>query len=201
MRPERLIAAALGLTLLALSGPACKRSDDPGISSKARVMPKNGQVWGRDLATGLGLQEWELCQELGQLDCISQAHLITMGGVEPTALGIDQPLANAAVSAPIAVDRVAMAACGERYRRDQAGPAVIFGAILDSAKGADKDKARDEVASLLVQRLLAREATQDEVAALSDLYDAVEPISEDPDRDWAIGACMMVATSTEALFY
>lgn len=199
MRPEPLLLLAMGLFTLA--GPACQRADDPGTSAKARVMPKHGQVWGRDLATGLGLQEWELCQELGQLDCISQAHLITLGGVEPTTLGIDQPLPNASVSAPIAVDRVAMAACGERYERDLAGPAVLFGALLEGERGADRKKAREEVSHLLVQRLLAREATGDEVAALVDLYDAVEPISEDPDRDWAIGACMVVATSTEALFY
>lgn len=199
MRPDHLLLWALGLSTLL--GPACKTADDPGTSAKARAMPKHGQVWGRDLATGLGLQEWELCQELGQLDCISDAHLITLGGVEPTALGIDQPLANAAVSAPIAVDRVAMAACGERWERDLAGPAVIFGAVLEAKAGADRKKAREEVSSLLVQRLLARQATKDEVAALVDLYDALEDISEEPDRDWAIGACMMVATSTEALFY
>lgn len=199
MRPDRLLVLALGL--FTVSGAACKTEDAPGTSSKARVMPKSGQVWGRDLATGLGLQEWELCQELGQMDCISDAHLITLGGVEPTTLGIDQPLANAAVSAPIAVDRVAMAACGARYERDLAGPAVLFGAVLEEKKGADKEKARDEVARLLVQRLLSRQANDDEVAALVDLYDAVQPIAEDPDRDWAIGACMVVATSTEALFY
>ena len=53
----------------------------------------------------------------------------------------------------------------------------------------------------LVQRLLSREPTKDELAALVDLYDEIEDLSSDPDRDWAIGACVVVATSTEALFY
>lgn len=198
MRPDALSTLALAGLLL---GPGCQSEVDPGASSKARVMPKHGEVWGRDLAIGLGLQEWELCTELGQLDCIAEAHLITLGGVEPTTLGIDQPLPNASVSAPIAVDRVAMSACGERYRRDQAGPAVIFGPVLAEAGAVARRKVRDEVALLLVQRLLGRAATEEEVAALSDLYDAIEPVADDPARDWAVGACMVVATSTEALFY
>ena len=58
MRPDRLATlsfAALALAGLVLAGPACQREAEPGTSSKARVMPKNGEVWGRDLATGLGL--------------------------------------------------------------------------------------------------------------------------------------------------
>jgi len=167
------------------------------VSSKARVMARSGAVWGRDLAGGLGLQEWELCSELGGYDCIAEAHLITLGGVEPTVLGIDQPLPNAAVSAPIAVDRVATSACGERYVRDSAGSPVIFGAILEE----DTEKNRKAVSKLLIQRLLGREALEAELTSLEDLYATLTPLSKDLRRDWAVGACVVVATSTEALFY
>jgi hypothetical protein len=196
VRLDPLLALGVALALVLL--PACKDAEQPSVSSKARVMPKQGAVWGRDLAIALGLSDWELCAELGTFDCISDAHLITLGGVEPEELGIDRPLPQAAVSAPIAVDRVAIAACGERLARDEAGPAVIFGPVLD---GAGEARGRRDVAKVLVQRVLARQPSETEVAALVDLYDAIEPVSEQPARDWAIGACVVVATSTEALFY
>lgn len=193
MRPERLVP--LGMVLVWL-GVGCA-TEPSSVSQKARVMPKGGAVWGRDLAAGLGLQQWELCAELGGYDCIGEAHLVTLGGVEPAELGIDEPLANASVSAPLAVDRVAIAACAERYRRDQAGPAVLFGPVLE----LDDKAHREAVATLLVERLLAREPKADELAAIVELYEQVAPLSSDPVRDWSVGACVMVATSTEALFY
>lgn len=196
MRPEpraRLAALAV-FAVLGLS--ACK-GEPESVSAKARVVAKSGAVWGRDLANGLGLQEWELCAELGGYDCIGEAHLITLGGVEPEVLGIDEPLPNATVSAPIAVDRVAASACAERWDRDQAGPAVVFGPVLEE----DSAKSREAVAGALVERLLARRATRAELQSLVDLHDAVAPVSQAPLRDWAVGACVVVATSTEALFY
>lgn len=194
MRPER---SSLGLVfLLGVLALGCNREPE-SVSSKARVMAKTGAVWGRDLANGLGLQEWELCSELGAYDCISDAHLITLGGVEPTRLGIDDPLPNASASAPIAVDRVAISACAERYQRDQSGTPVLFGPVLEE----DTKKAREQVAGDLVRRLLGRQPQESELDALMDLRDALEPVSTDLVRDWSVGACVTVATSTEALFY
>ena len=194
MRPDLTIL--LSLLLLLLGG--CNRGDEAQASRTARVIPKSGAVWGRDLAQGLGLSEWELCTELGISDCIQDAHLITLGGVEPARLGIDDPLPEAPVSAPIAVDRVALSACGERLTRDEAGPAVLFGPVLEK----DSKKNRRAVAEQLIIRLLSREPTKEEVDGLAiDLYADIEAASDAPARDWAAGACMVVATSTEALFY
>ena len=150
-----------------------------------------------DLANGLGLQTWELCAELGTYDCIEDAHLVTLGGVEPAQLGIDDPLPNASVSAPIAADRVAIAACAQRFTRDQAGPSVLFGPVLDGDTAGN----RKTVSENLVRRLLGREPNTAEIGSLLDLHDTLEPLSSDLTRDWSIGACVVVATSTEALFY
>jgi len=190
----RLDTLLVALTLAV----GCKDAQQPTVSQKARVLPKTGEVWGRDLAQGLALDDWSLCTELGRYDCISDAHLITLGGVEPEELGIDARIDQASVSAPIAVDRVAVAACGERVARDESGAAVIFGPLKD---GEATPAERREVANLLVQRLLARHPTETELSGLVDLYDTIEPLSDDPVREWAIGACVVVATSTEALFY
>lgn len=194
MRLELRLVGWLALGALTLAG--CGKEPQT-VSSKARVVAKTGGVWGRDLANGLGLSEWELCSELGSYDCIQEAHLIALGGVEPEVLGIDQPLPNASVSAPIAVERVATQACTTRYTRDQAGPAVIFGPVLEK----DTRAHREQVAEALVRRLLAREPTKEEVGALADLHDDLESVSSDLPRDWSVGACVVVATSTEALFY
>lgn len=176
----------------------CNRKDgDQSTSRTARVVAKSGEVWGRDLAQGLGLQEWELCKELGTTDCISEAHRITLGGVEPEVLGIDDPVEVATVSAPIAVDRVALSACGERYTRDADGTAVIYGPVLEK----NSKRSREAVSEQLIVRLLSRHPTKEEVDGLVDLYETIEPLTDTPVRDWAIGACVVVATSTEALFY
>ena len=208
MLPERnrgTVRTCMMVAVLALA-PACK--DDPAAvkrdySAKARVLPKSGEVWGRDLANGLALEEWELCRELGQLDCVSEAHRITLGGVEPARLGIDEPLETTPVSAPIAVDRVALSACSLRYERDVEGPAVIFGPVLDANRSSRFDwlQAREQVAQSLVRRLLSRDPKAEEVEALVATYDALDGISDNVLRDGSIGACMVVATSTEALFY
>ena len=180
--------------LVACGSPA---EDARETSAKARVKAKSGQVWGRHLAQALGLFEWELCSELGRVDCLGEAHLITLGGVEAQRLGIDEPTPPTA-SAPIAADRVALAACAERLRLDREGPAVLFGPVLE--KGATKG-ARREVVENLVRRVLSRDPTRSEVDGLVGLYDELEPIAAEPVSDWSVGACMVVATSLEALFY
>lgn len=189
MRPKPLL-------LLCLLAAACAAG--PRTTSRInRVQPRPGEVWARDLGNALGLQPWELCAELGARDCVEEAHRITLGGMEPATLGIDAPLPEPSVSAPMAADRVAISACGERFVRDQAGPALIFGPVLER----DSRRRRAEVSGTLVLRLLGRSATDAELDALEALYDALRDREGDPVRPWAVGACVVVSTSTEALFY
>lgn len=51
---------------------------------------------------------------------VDEVHRIVLGGVEPYTLGVREPLPLIAVTAPIAQDRVALAACTERIERDLA---------------------------------------------------------------------------------
>jgi hypothetical protein len=187
-----ILVALLALAVLT----ACAAG--PRTTSRInRVQPRSGEVWARDVGNALGLQPWELCAELGTRDCVEEAHRITLGGVEPASLGIDAPLPEPSVSAPLAADRVAISACGERYARDKAGPAVLFGPVLDR----DSRRSREEVSAALVLRMLGRPATSDEIDALEALYDDIKDKADDPVRSWAVGACVVVTTSTEALFY
>jgi hypothetical protein len=92
---------------------------------------------------------------------------------------------------------VAISACGERFDRDRSGTAVLFGPVLT----IDTPAGRQEVSENLVRRVLARQPTQADIDALEGLHGTLSPISDDLVRDWSVGACVVVSTSTEALFY
>ena len=87
---------------------------------------------------------------------------------------------------------------GQRFDLDRSGAPVIFGPILDAP---DDPGAREAVADLLVRRLLHRAPAQSDIDSLAAFYDVVAAQSNDVVRDGSVGACVIVATSTEALFY
>lgn len=190
-----MLASLLALAVL----PACgtKEKEVREVSAAPRMKAKSGAVWRNDMMQALALEKDELCKELGTYDCIDVAHRITMGGVEAERLGIDEPLAEPPSSAPIAFDRAALSACSTRLDKDRAGSPVIFGPVL----AADTAEARAEVATTLIERVLARHPTEEQVDGLVGLYDTLAPLSSDPVADWSVGACVVVTTSVEALFY
>lgn len=167
---------------------------DP-TSRAPQLQRKTGGVLARDLAQALELPRDAVCRELGIHDCAEVAHRIVLGGVEPYVLRVDEPIPGTAVSAPIAADRLALAACGERARRDfeRPGEAVLFGAL---ARGGDPASARADAVGGLYRRLLAREPDPSERAALEQL--AAGPAT---DQDFAVLACFTIATTLEHLFY
>lgn len=178
--------------------PGPELSDELVPSRKARVKFKGGERYARDLAASLELGREAICNELGQYDCV-QVHAIALGGVEPYQLGIDEPLATAPISAAIAVERVALSACSARIDADLADPAS---AVLVSFASAEPSRGeREALAADLFDRLLRRDATLDEIAALTAFYDEVAADSDQPARDWARLSCLSVATMLEALFY
>jgi hypothetical protein len=159
----------------------------------------------------LGLPRDQLCRELGVQDCVDQTHRVVLGGVEPYDLGIYNPLAVAPMTAPIAADRVALAACGAAARRDVTKPAdAVFFAGLQPLAGLT-DAQRRQVAERLYDRLLLRDAEAFEVDALVGLHgDVVAELAAagttttaagGADEQWLTLSCFAVATSLEALFY
>lgn len=170
-------------------------------SHKARVKFKGGERYARDLAAALDLPRDTLCRELGTYDCVGDVHRIALGGVEPYELGVDDPLPVAPVSAAIAIDRVALSACTARVDRDIETPAdaALFGPLL-TGDPADAG-VREGIAADLVDRILRRDATPDEVAALAGLWSDLEADADDPARAWAQLSCFAVATMLESLFY
>lgn len=178
-------------------GDGIKR--EPLASSKARVRFKGGERWGAELARGLGLERGELCQELSSYDCIGEVHAIALGGVEPYRLRIDTPLPKPPVTAPIAVERVALSACSTRAERDLAdvSKAVIFKEMSAEPTAAELRA----MGQRLVEGLLSREAQEDDLNAMVAFYGELEGSDDERRKAWATLSCFALASSLEMLFY
>jgi hypothetical protein len=159
---------------------------------------KGGAVYASDLARGLDLDREEVCLELGVSDCATVVHKVALGGVDPYDGGVYQPLPRAPVTAPIALDRIAVSACSLRAERDFANPATaaIFGALAQNDTSAE---ARGAVVMALYDELLLRTPTTAEHEAVVGLYDELD--GDAVPRRWAKLACIAIATTTEAAFY
>ena len=172
-------------------------------SHKARVKFKGGEVMLRDLSAALDLPRDRACGELGRYDCVKEVHGIALGGVEPYEQGINTPLEVMPVTAAIAADRVALGACTRRVKLDFDAPdeALIFGAVAGGS-GAPDAAALGQTAQALYDRILRRDGTDAEIAALVGFHAEVSAeAGDDGRRRWAQLACFSVATTLEALFY
>lgn len=186
-------------------------------SRQARVKYKSGARYANDLAAALDLQRDAVCRELGRYDCVDEVHRIVLGGVEPYTLGVREPLPSIGVTAPIAQDRVALAACTERIERDLAAvyrvpPDAAAEPLFLTAVDVDAPTPGqlEATAGRFYDRILRRAATPDEVSALAQFHSTV---TDEPGesggtvtratvtRDWAILSCFMVATTLENIFY
>lgn len=171
-------------------------SPDPVLPAAAPVRFKGGARLRADWARGLDLAPEAVCRELGRYDCATEVHNIVLGGVEPYVLNINRPLQAAPVTAPLAVDRMALAACGRAVERDLTDPtnAVIFRPEAGEWSAAARRAAHER----LIEGLLKRRANDAELARLDALW--TDAPTDDP-REQAVTACFVVATSVESLFY
>jgi hypothetical protein len=210
VHPKRIAILLVTFSFLAAAN-ACKgeSKDEPrptepvAASRQARVKYKSGARYANDLARALDLPRDAICRELGRYDCVDEVHRIVLGGVEPYTLGVREPLPAIAVTAPIAQDRVALAACTERIERDLAASEPVFLASIDV--DAPTPIQLEETARHFYDRILRRDATPSEISALAQFHSTVTDESGDSGapatRDWAILSCFMVATTLESIFY
>jgi hypothetical protein len=143
VHPERAVGILLVTVSFLTAASACtseskdKVASDPvpaeqvAASRQARVKYKSGARYANDLAAALDLPREAVCRELGRYDCVDEVHRIVLGGVEPYTLGVREPLPSIAVTAPIAQDRVALAACTARIERDLAASEPVFLTTVD----------------------------------------------------------------------
>lgn len=215
MHPERSPGVLIVTFSFLTAAGACtnepkdKVASDPvpteqvAASRQARMKYKSGARYANDLAAALDLQRGAVCRELGLYDCVDEVHRIVLGGVEPYTLGVREPLPSLGVTAPIAQDRVALAACTQRIDRDLAASEPVFLTTVDV--DAPTPGELEATARRFYDRILRRDATSDEVSALAQFHSTVtnEPGESraTATRDWAILSCFMVATTLESIFY
>ena len=222
MRPSQLLLTAACLMLFAgcpaptpgagggAGGGDVSMSDDAGApfatSAKANVRFKRNVRLTNDFAQALGLSTAELCTELGRYSCTDQVHPLALGGVDPYGIGLYEPLPFTGATSPLAVDRVALAACTTRVERDLSTPAtaVLFKNITFGAGGAldvDQPAVRASLQALY-ERVLLRDISDTEVTHFSQLYrDIAAKAPSEPGKKWLALACFAALTSTESLFY
>jgi hypothetical protein len=214
VHPERSPGILIVTFSFLIAASACRDESKDGVggavptervaaSRQARVKYKSGARYANDLAAALELERDAVCRELGRYDCVDEVHRIVLGGVEPYTLGVREPLPSIAVTAPIAQDRVALAACTTRIERDLAAsePVLLTAVDVDAPTPGELEA----IARRLYDRILSREATPDEVSALAQFHATVtDELGESrasATRDWAILSCFMVATTLESIFY
>lgn len=169
-------------------GPDGATPPPPSARARANLRFKGGERLRNDYAQWLGIEPEEVCTELGAYDCVQDVHTVTLGGVDPYVKGIFAPQPHTAVTTPLAVERMALHACGVAAGR--------YGADL-SEPGA-----RAQLVTLLYRRALLREPTGSETAHLEALYASVSERSpDDLEAAWAKLTCFAVLTTLEAVFY
>lgn len=203
-----LAVLAAGCASAPDAAPVAAAEEAPVASIDPRVKFRDGERFARDLSEALNLPRDSVCKELSQYDCVGDAFRIVLGGVEPETLGVDQPLEKAALTAPIALDRVALSACSTRVAKDLAEPASAVllrpGALKGGKKQPDKAWMKATAAGVY-DRVLRREATAEEVSRLVGFYSEVSADRTGPAadsvKDWVALSCFAVATSLEGAFY
>ena len=202
-RPLALAAALLALAL-PMASVAATPAGAPHASLDPRLKLKDGDRYLNDLSSELAIPREAICKELSQYDCFRDAFRIVLGGVDAADLGVNEPLEQEAMTAPIALDRVALRVCVTRVERDIADPkhAVLLRGPV--AKGAPSPAWMKRTVHGLYDRILAREATPAETSQLLGFYQKVAASNSPADtkvKDWVTLGCFAVASSFENIFY
>ncbi|MDP3492937.1 MAG: hypothetical protein Q8R82_07470 [Hyphomonadaceae bacterium] len=182
----------------------------PVASADPRVKFKDGERYLLDLSANLNMPREDICKELSRYDCMTDAFRIVLGGVEAPNLLVNEPIENAALTSPIAVDRVALHVCSNRVRMDREKPteAVLFKTGAFGADGRAKSpdtKWLNATADAIYGSILMRSPGEREIQNLAAYYTQVaegRPAnSADVAADWVTLSCFAVASSLEAVFY
>ncbi len=175
-------------------------------SAKAIVRFKRSERLNADFAKSLGLPPAAVCNELGLYSCAA-VHGLSLGGVDAYNIGLYEPVPFTGLTSPLAVDRLALAACVQRVTSDLMTPAtaLVFKAVsldpngkLNNVNAAEVTTAIDR----LYKQVVLRPATDAEVVHLKQLYaDIVATNKPEPGKMWMTLSCFAVLTSVESVFY
>jgi hypothetical protein len=202
MRTLLTLAAAAAVAFAA--APSFAADAGPAASLDPKIKFKDGERYLGDLASALEMPRDAVCKELGQYDCFRDAFRIVLGGVEAENLGVNVPL-DEGLTAPIALDRVALRVCVNRVKLDIEDPkhAVLLRNAPKSGKPG-KGWLKSTTANVY-DRILSREPTSSEIAQMSAFYDQVArqdgKANPNAAKDWVTLSCFATASSVENTFY
>jgi hypothetical protein len=205
-----VLAAACSTTTPEPLTPSPAATPAPVASADPRVKFKDGERYLRDLSANLNMPREDICKELSRYDCMSDAFRIVLGGVEAPNLLVNEPIENAALTSPIALDRVALHVCTNRVKmdRDKPADAVLFkaGALGKDGRAKSPDATwMRQTADTIYGAVLMRSPSENEIRGLTDFYAQVREgrpaNSIDVAADWVTLSCFAVASSLEAAFY
>lgn len=175
------------------------------VAKPGRLIMRRANVIRNSISKALVVNPTGMCLELGRLPCVDIVHRVALGGVDAyTNTQYLHPV-DISVTAPAALERIAMSACVQRANTDLVAPAqaVIFKNIELSVDGRLIDSAAvSESINTLYKRLFSRFASTDEINALRQLYVSIyEAEPRGAARNWMVLACFAVASSAESFFY
>ncbi len=175
-------------------------------SSKSIVKFKANERLAFDVSQALSIPLNEVCNELGAYSCTGLVHRVSLGGVEPYNLNLNEPLPSTTITTPIAVERVALYACERRAQldMDDLANATIFTnlPVQDGALSDIEDPAVTAAIDTLYKRVVLRAPTDAEVNHLKGFYQTLVDDNEpNPAKAWATLSCFTVLSTMEALFY
>jgi hypothetical protein len=206
MKTLLILAATAAITTAAAPAIAAdKPAAGPPASLDPKIKFKDGDRYLGDLSSALEIPRESICKELGQYDCFRDAFRIVLGGVEAENLGVNVPLEEEALTAPIALDRVAMHVCVNRVKLDMDDPkhAIL---LRQMPKGGKPSKGwLKSTTANMYDRILNREPTASETAQVVAFYDKVATdggkANPNAAKDWVTLSCFATASSTENIFY
>jgi hypothetical protein len=189
------------LSLLALLLLACASDDVPPpgpVPMGTTCAPAETLRWKRvgplasDLARALSFASpVEMCRELESDDnpCVD-VHRVLLGGSDPFGATVYEAPGRPLVTTAAVTERLVLSACAARADLDAAGAGAVFPG-LDGGGPADVEA----IVTVLHRRLLARDPSAEEGAALAPLAEGTSA------RDFAVLACFAVGTSAEFLLF
>ncbi len=171
-------------------------SSSPATSTRADLKLKRWRQISLDLQGALELRDDQVCNEAGLYDCAT-LNVVTLGGVSSDN-GVFEPLEPGA-TAGLAMERMVLQACWNRFRQDLEGPALVYQNVAHGSTALTEGEGEAWLTALY-RRMLSRDPLDEEVAALLDLHPSVVASGGD-NGDWEVLTCFAVGTSTEALTY
>lgn len=151
-----------------------------------------------DLMGALELAPEALCNEADLVPC-RDVHLVALGGNDPFGAAQYEPVGSPLATTPAAVERLVISACENAVARDAAGTPRVFTDLAPSEAPADPS-ALSRQAAALYRRLLARDATDEELAIVAALA-ADESGAPRSAREADVLACFAIGSTTENLLF